>query len=85
MRHGVAMITASRVRMPGVVRTERMGKLDLALSKEGTRAKPAVATRNAKSSRKGNKEVGQALRSVYDQTVDEDVPPEMLDLLGKLS
>ena len=29
-------------------------------------------------------EVGQALRSVYDRTVREDIPPEMLDLLGKL-
>jgi len=29
-------------------------------------------------------EVGQALRSVYQQTVDESIPPEMLDLLGKL-
>lgn len=29
-------------------------------------------------------EVGNALRSVYQQTVNEDIPPEMLDLLGKL-
>ena len=29
-------------------------------------------------------EVGQALRSVYQRTVDETIPPEMLDLLGKL-
>jgi len=29
-------------------------------------------------------EVGHALRSVYQRTVDEDVPPEFLDLLGKL-
>ncbi len=28
--------------------------------------------------------VGDALRSVYDRTVAEDIPPEMLDLLGKL-
>ena len=28
--------------------------------------------------------VGDALRSVYQQTVNEDIPPEMLDLLGKL-
>jgi hypothetical protein len=28
--------------------------------------------------------VGSALRSAYQQTVDEDVPAEMLDLLGKL-
>jgi hypothetical protein len=29
-------------------------------------------------------EVGQALRAAYQQTVSEAVPPEMLDLLGKL-
>lgn len=34
--------------------------------------------------RAGNSEVGTALRSVYQRTVDEEIPPEMLDLLGKL-
>ena len=29
-------------------------------------------------------EVGDALRSVYQRAVSEDIPPEMLDLLGKL-
>lgn len=29
-------------------------------------------------------EVGNALRSVYQRTIDESIPPEMLDLLGKL-
>ena len=29
--------------------------------------------------------VGNALRSVYDQTVNEDIPGVMLDLLGKLA
>jgi hypothetical protein len=62
-----------------------MGVSALAVSKDGAQKKP-TAPRNAKTSRKtGNKEVGQALRSVYDQTVNEHVPPEMLDLLGKLS
>jgi hypothetical protein len=28
--------------------------------------------------------VGQALRSAYQRMVEEDIPPEMLDLLGKL-
>lgn len=28
--------------------------------------------------------VGQALRTVYDEAVDEAIPQEMLDLLGKL-
>jgi hypothetical protein len=29
-------------------------------------------------------EVGHALRAAYEQAVKEDIPPEMLDLLGKL-
>lgn len=29
-------------------------------------------------------DVGDALRSVYDRALDEGIPPEMLDLLGKL-
>jgi hypothetical protein len=29
-------------------------------------------------------EVGSALRTVYDDTLKESIPPEMLDLLGKL-
>ena len=28
--------------------------------------------------------IGDALKSAYDRTVHEDIPPEMLDLLGKL-
>lgn len=30
------------------------------------------------------RDVGHALRSIYQRTVDESVPQEMLDLLGKL-
>jgi hypothetical protein len=29
-------------------------------------------------------EVGHALRQAYQQAISEDIPPEMLDLLGKL-
>ena len=31
-----------------------------------------------------NAEIGQALRQAYSDAVDEAIPPEMLDLLGKL-
>ena len=30
-------------------------------------------------------QIGNALRSVYDRTVDEAIPREMLDLLGRLA
>jgi hypothetical protein len=29
-------------------------------------------------------ELGHALRAAYQRTIDEQIPPEMLDLLGKL-
>ena len=39
----------------------------------------------AKKKKRGHSpEVGHALRAAYQQTVSEDIPPEMLDLLGKL-
>lgn len=34
---------------------------------------------------KGGGELGSALRSVYDSTVDEEIPDDFLKLLGKLS
>jgi hypothetical protein len=38
----------------------------------------------AKKKRGSSPEVGHALRAAYQQAVSEDIPPEMLDLLGKL-
>jgi hypothetical protein len=37
------------------------------------------------SKRGSRSDVGRALRSVYDETLREDVPDDFLDLLGKLS
>lgn len=34
--------------------------------------------------KRGPNEVGHALRAAYQEAVSEDIPPEMLDLLGKL-
>jgi hypothetical protein len=53
------------------------------------KSEPASATRGSKdpkSNKKGTNsgEVGQALRSIYQRTINEDVPPDLLDLLGKL-
>lgn len=43
---------------------------------------PTASTR--KKEKRAPGEVGQALRSAYQRTLNEDIPPEMLDLLGKL-
>jgi hypothetical protein len=44
---------------------------------QGTKKKP-----NPKASQN---QVGDALRSVYQQTIDEEVPQDFLDILGKLA
>jgi hypothetical protein len=41
-------------------------------------------TPRSRKKRAPTPEVGQALRAAYQQAVNEAVPPEMLDLLGKL-
>ena len=41
-------------------------------------------TPKAKKKRGSSPEVGHALRQAYQRTIDESIPPEMLDLLGKL-
>ncbi len=55
-------------------------------------ARPGRGKQRAKAGRKGANpvrakagDVGKALRSVYDNTLREDVPRDFLDLLGKLS
>lgn len=71
----------------------RVGEFGLSLEdddKDRRRKSPsntdAAGQGNIRPSRKKAPapEVGQALRSVYQRTIDETIPPEMLDLLGKL-
>ena len=58
----------------------------LALSDEKKNKKQDTAPSSRDPDRAGtNRDVGHALRSVYAKTVSEDIPPELLDLLGKLS
>jgi hypothetical protein len=45
-------------------------------------AKSGARTRN-RGQRTGD--IGRALRSVYDETLREDIPDDFLNLLGKLS
>jgi hypothetical protein len=47
--------------------------------------KPGAPKPPAKGRGKRAADVGRALRSVYDETLREDVPDDFLDLLGKLS
>jgi hypothetical protein len=52
-------------------------------AKTPANAKAKTGERRARRRPPGG-EVGLALRTVYDDTLKESIPPEMLDLLGKL-
>ena len=52
--------------------------------KRTTRGQPAAGSTRIGARRAPSPEIGSALRSVYDGALAEDIPPEMLDLLGKL-
>lgn len=47
--------------------------------------KSGAETPAAKPRGKRGADIGRALRSVYDETLRENVPDDFLDLLGKLS
>ncbi|HEX6660547.1 MAG TPA: NepR family anti-sigma factor [Sphingomicrobium sp.] len=51
--------------------------------RNGRPGKPGNSDRKGKKQRSGD--LGRALRSVYDDTLRENVPDEFLDLLGRLS
>jgi hypothetical protein len=60
--------------------------------KDGERRRKSAPTpesrdaedRRPRKKRGNTPEVGHALRAAYQQTINEDIPPEFLDLLGKL-
>jgi hypothetical protein len=67
--------------------TRGRGRGILALSDETKSTQEQAGPQTATDSRDGKKadrDVGHALRSVYSATVNEDIPSELLDLLGKL-
>lgn len=52
---------------------------DQILTESNNRSEPRNSKRSLPAS-----DVGNALKTVYQRAVSEDIPPEMLDLLGKL-
>lgn len=46
--------------------------------------KPVAAPRKRQPAAKDEAHVSQALRTVYQRAVEEDIPSEMLDLLSRL-
>lgn len=60
------------------------GSLALSDDKKSKRKTPAPSQQDSGHG-SGDRDVGHALRTVYSKTVSEDIPSELLDLLGKLS
>lgn len=54
------------------------------LLSSGTTPKTPPAKKPAAKVQSKDRDMGAALRSVYQKTVDETVPADLLDLLGKL-
>ena len=50
----------------------------------GTTPKSSPAKKTAAKAQSRDRDTGAALRSVYQKTIEETVPPDLLDLLGKL-
>ena len=53
------------------------------LGQDKTKTEP-VGKRPANEGGDGERDMGEALRTVYQKTVEEQVPDEFMDLLGKL-
>ena len=61
----------------GAAATAAARGYDLNKSRDGTGKTPPPR-------RKGGRDVGAALKTAYERTLREDIPPDLLDLLGKL-
>ena len=66
--------------LPGQI---RMLRGTILRSGDDSSKKPQATKATKVRSKDGD--MGAALRSVYQKTVEETIPPEMLDLLGKLN
>ncbi|MDQ3144793.1 MAG: hypothetical protein M3Q57_07950 [Pseudomonadota bacterium] len=53
-------------------------------ARDGGKVSPASRSPKDRKKDKSNV-VGRALRTVYDETLREDIPDDFLDLLGKLA
>ena len=69
--------------------TQRLEGVEI-LGSDNSNGQPGLAESTPEKTKAGRKgagpdEVGKALRSAYDETLQEEVPDDFLDLLGKLS
>lgn len=85
-RTGIVLGRSGRARRREIVwPSEGNGELVAREDRKRPAEAPAHAPRSREADDAAGGTVGNALRSVYDETVNEDIPSEMLDLLGKLA
>ncbi len=53
-------------------------------SERAAAGEPSAGPQRKKKKGAGGSDIGTALRSAYQRTVEEQIPPDLLDLLGKL-
>lgn len=76
---GSLILNVSKDRKEG--RGRDMSEAGEKIASEKTESEKA-ASEKARTGKK--KDVGTALRTAYDRVVNEEIPPDLLDLLGKL-
>jgi hypothetical protein len=78
------LILVSSDMRPGIKAPNEKAGADADSAVTETGARGVGARRRPKARAQEDGHVGQVLRTVYQRTVDEDIPSEMLDLLSKL-
>ena len=83
------MTNAGRRLPRGVFTLSFETEKDAETRRKSDRPSAEEAPQRPQSVKKGKKgsggaDLGLALRSAYQQTIDEQIPPDLLDLLGKL-
>lgn len=59
-------------------------KKDGARRRKSERPSSGTNVKSQAKNKTDSPDVGRALRSVYDDTLNEKIPPDLIDLLGKL-
>ena len=86
LRHLNERLSTSRQNDRGASGDERLSANNKSDERpDGKRDDPSVAASGKRRRSPPPADIGKALKSVYDDTLREDVPDDFMDLLGKLS
>lgn len=82
----IAMAVEGRVLVASTTERDVKGgdRKDVGASTPGSGVKSSAARKKRASAPKDDGQIGNALRTAYQRTMEEEIPTEMLDLLNKL-